>query len=84
MWLSPDFVRILLYLTLLGMALIAGMYLRTRSLSPSAYFGYGLVILLLPLLGPFLVILSRPGALRQRISARERRQRREQSPLFRK
>lgn len=82
MWLSPDIMRAMLFLTLLGMALLAGIYLRTRRLSPSAYLGYGLVILLLPILGPFWVILSRPGAAHPRLSARERRLRRERSPFF--
>jgi hypothetical protein len=37
------------------------MYLRTRSLSMSEFLGWALVIVLVPLLGPFLAIATRPG-----------------------
>lgn len=58
---SPDIMRILLYLCLLGMALLAAFYLRGRSLSRLEYLKWGLLLLLVPLLGPFLVIISTPG-----------------------
>ena len=58
---SPDIMRVLLLICLLGMAVLAALFLRQRSLSLSAYLGWGLLIVLLPLLGPFLVLLSRPG-----------------------
>lgn len=58
---SPDVMRSLLFICLLGMALLAAAYLRRRNLSLSAYLGWGLLIVLVPLLGPFLVILLRPG-----------------------
>jgi uncharacterized membrane protein YjfL (UPF0719 family) len=48
-------------LCLLGMALIAAFYLRRRELSLSAYLSWGLLIILVPLLGPFLVIYYQPG-----------------------
>ena len=62
MSLTPDVMRALLVLCILSMALLAAFYLRQRELSLSEYIGWGLVVVLLPLLGPFLVILSRPGA----------------------
>ncbi|MCK4975460.1 MAG: hypothetical protein KAS36_00850 [Anaerolineales bacterium] len=62
MFLTPDAMRTLLALCILSMALLAAFYLRQRDLSLSEYISWGLVIVLLPLLGPFLVILSRPGA----------------------
>ena len=58
---SPDVMRGLLVLCLLGMMLLAALYLRGRRLSFVAYLRWGLLILLVPLLGPFLVILARPG-----------------------
>jgi hypothetical protein len=64
MLISPDVMRALLLLCLIGMALLAAFYLRQRSLSIYGYLGYGLLILLIPVLGPFLVILSRPGIAR--------------------
>jgi len=45
----------------LGMALLAAFYLRRRELTIAEYIGWGLLALLLPLLGPFLVILYQPG-----------------------
>lgn len=58
---SPDIMRALLLVCLLGMAVLAALFLRQRSLSLFAYLGWGLLIVLLPLLGPFLVLLKRPG-----------------------
>jgi len=61
MLLTPDAMRASLVICVLGMALLAAFFLRKRQLSISEYIGWGLVIILLPLLGPFLVILRRPG-----------------------
>jgi hypothetical protein len=47
-----------------AMALLAIFYLRRRELSTTAYLAWGLLAILLPLLGPFLVIAIRPGKLR--------------------
>ena len=58
---SPDVMRILLVLCLAGMALLAAFYLRGRKLTFTEYLGWGLLAILLPILGPFLVILSHPG-----------------------
>jgi hypothetical protein len=54
-------MRLLLLACLVGMAVLAVLFLRRRKLSMLAYLGWGLVIVLLPLVGPFLVILIRPG-----------------------
>lgn len=62
MFITPEVMRTLLALCVLGMALLAAFYLRQRDLSLSEYISWGLLILFVPLLGPFLVILSRPGA----------------------
>jgi hypothetical protein len=52
---------ILLLLTdIAGLALIAIFYLRRRQLSWTGYLLWG-IIALIPLMGPFLVILGRPG-----------------------
>ena len=55
-----EIVRILLYICLLGMALLAVIYLRQRRLSWTAYCAWGLLAVLLPAIGPFLVILAHP------------------------
>ncbi len=50
----------LLSILALAMALLAIFYLRKRQLPLLGYVFWGLVALV-PLIGPFLVILSRPG-----------------------
>ncbi len=61
MLLSPDTMRVLMVLCLLGMTLLAIFFLRRRGLSFTAYLSWGLLAILLPVVGPFLVILRRPG-----------------------
>lgn len=58
---SPDLMRAILIAAILGMALLAALYLRRREMAIAEYLFWGLIIILLPLLGPFLVILARPG-----------------------
>lgn len=57
----PEILIALLIACMIGEAVLAALYLRTRSLSMSEYFGWALVIVLVPLLGPFLAIATRPG-----------------------
>ncbi len=57
----PEVMRAILLAAILGMALLAAFYLRRREMALSEYLFWGLVIILLPMLGPFLVILARPG-----------------------
>jgi len=67
MLLTRETMRILIVLCLIGMALLAVFFLRTRRMTLYSYIAWGLLALLVPLLGPFLVILSHPGeSLRQR------------------
>lgn len=58
---SPDLIRAFLVIGILGMAALAALYLRRRELTITEYLGWGLLIVLLPLLGPFLVIFYQPG-----------------------
>jgi hypothetical protein len=58
---SPDVIRLLLAIGILCMAVLAILYLRRRELTITEYIGWGLLIVLLPLLGPFLVIFYQPG-----------------------
>jgi len=55
-------LRSLLAGTIIGMALIAILYLCRRQLTLRESIGWGLLIILLPVLGPFLVIVLRPGS----------------------
>lgn len=61
MFMTPEVMRTLLALCILGMVLLAAFYLRQRDLTLYEYISWGMLILFVPLLGPFLVILSRPG-----------------------
>ncbi len=58
---TPQLMRLLLALCLLGMALLAIFSLRKRKMPMVAYIGWGLLAILLPLIGPFVVLLVRPG-----------------------
>lgn len=61
MLVSADFMRLLLLLTMLGMAMLAAFFLRRRRVTMLQYMVWGLVAVLLPLIGPFLVIVLAPG-----------------------
>ena len=62
---TAETMRSLLIGCMAGMALLAAFYLRRREMSTGAYLMWGLLALLVPLLGPFLVILNQPGRLRE-------------------
>jgi len=65
MLLSADWMRLLLCICLIGIAILAAFFLRGRSLSLLAYLGWGALIILFPLIGPFLVVLIQPGTSRK-------------------
>ncbi|MBN2386368.1 MAG: hypothetical protein JXB85_05060 [Anaerolineales bacterium] len=58
---AADTVRFLLFVFLLAMYVLAILYLRRRPLPLLHFLAWGLFALLIPLLGPFVVILCRPG-----------------------
>jgi len=49
---------------------LAMVYLAQRRLAWHQYLGWGLVALIFPILGPFLVIANRPGVRRRRAEQR--------------
>ena len=57
----PEIMRLFLYTTLFAMVLLAISFLRNRRISDKEFILWGLLALLLPVLGPYLVILYRPG-----------------------
>jgi hypothetical protein len=59
---TADTLLVLLVVFLIAMYILAMLYLRRRRLTPRQFLGWGLLALLVPLLGPFLVIASRPGS----------------------
>jgi hypothetical protein len=64
---GSDLLQALLVLDILGMALLAIFYLCRRPLSWLAFLGWGLLAVLVPILGPFLVITCRPGSNHRRV-----------------
>jgi hypothetical protein len=52
---------ILLVLDIFSLALLAAFYLRRRQMSWFEYLFWGLLAVLIPIIGPFLVIISKPG-----------------------
>lgn len=81
--LSPTIMRLLLLFCLLGMELLAAVFLSRRRMKFWAYVGWGLLAAIVPVLGPFLVVLLQPGhAAVTSLSARHRRRTR-RSKLFR-
>ncbi len=55
-------IRTILLVDIGAMALLSLFYLRQRRMSLSSYCYWGLLALVIPVLGPFLVIARRPGA----------------------
>jgi hypothetical protein len=70
MLLSPEVMRFLLAACMVGMGLLALFYLRTRILAPMELLAWGLLAVLVPFLGPFLVIVLKPGEARRRLPRR--------------
>jgi hypothetical protein len=57
----PTALLILLIFDIFSLALLAVFYLRKRQLSWFEYLFWGLLALIIPVLGPFVVIASKPG-----------------------
>jgi len=75
-FMTAEILRLLLAGFLVAMLLLALLYLRRGPLTPLQAAAWGLFALLVPALGPFLVILARPGRSRPRaeiVRARRRR-----------
>ena len=62
---NAEVLRLLLAVSLIAMYVLAMLYLRRRRLGLGAYLFWGLFALSIPALGPFLVILTRPGNIKQ-------------------
>jgi hypothetical protein len=65
MLIMQESLRLVLSIGMFGMALLAVFYLRERRLSFGQFIGWGLLAIFIPLLGPFLAILSGPGQAHQ-------------------
>lgn len=58
---TASVIKLSLEIFLAAMATLALLFLRTRRLSFTAYALWGLLAIMVPALGPFLVIAARPG-----------------------
>jgi hypothetical protein len=58
---SNLFLHVWLYVCIFGLLLLAVLYLRRREMSTLAYVLWGVFALVVPVVGPFVVIASRPG-----------------------
>lgn len=67
---TADFLRLLLATGVVAMAIMAISFLSTRQLPLVETLAWLLLLVILPLLGPFLVILLRPGQPRPRSALR--------------
>jgi hypothetical protein len=63
---AGDLLRALLLLDVVGMLILAIFYLRQRPLSWFAFLAWGLLAVLVPVLGPFIAIAAQPGRARRR------------------
>ncbi|HTX92860.1 MAG TPA: hypothetical protein VMC09_16740 [Anaerolineales bacterium] len=59
---NAETLRLLLAGCLVAMYVLAMLYLRRRPLTLGQFAAWGLFALFVPVLGPFLTILSRPGS----------------------
>jgi uncharacterized membrane protein YfcA len=55
------YIKAILLITILTLIFMAMTYLRQRKLSWTGYCFWGILAVLLPVIGPFLVIAFRPG-----------------------
>ena len=67
---GAEILQGLLVADVVGMFVLAAVYLRHRRLAWHEYLGWGLVALIFPVFGPFVVIASHPGERRRRASIR--------------
>ena len=64
---TGETVRLLLVGCLLGLYILAMFSLHRRRLTLGQFIAWGLLALLVPALGPFMIILSKPGGQAQRL-----------------
>lgn len=74
---NAEILRALMAGFIVAMFALAMLYLSRRQLTWMQIAAWGLIALLVPVLGPFLVIVLRPGTARQRAAARDARLRRQ-------
>ena len=63
--LTPDILRYGLFGGIFAMLVLSMLFLRGRELSTREYILWGLLAVAVPVLGPYLVITSKPGGQRK-------------------
>ncbi len=58
---TGEVLRLILFADLFGMLMLAVLFLRGRQLSTLGYICWGILALVLPVVGPYFVIAYRPG-----------------------
>jgi hypothetical protein len=58
---TADVIRTLLMVDIVGLALLALVYLWQRRMSRMQILGWSVLALVVPVMGPFMVIATRPG-----------------------
>ena len=61
----PNVMLVALGIFIVTMAFLGISYLRRRELETWEYIAWGILAVMVPVLGPFIVIASRPGALKK-------------------
>jgi len=61
MYETGEVLRLILFADLFGMLMLAILFLRGRQLSMQGYICWGILALMLPVIGPYFVIAYRPG-----------------------
>ena len=67
----PDVMIVALGIFIITMTFLGLNYLRRRELETWEYIAWGLLAFILPVLGPFIIIASRPGTLRKEFTRRK-------------
>jgi membrane-bound metal-dependent hydrolase YbcI (DUF457 family) len=63
--LTPELLRYFLFGGIFAMLVLSMLFLRGRELSTREYILWGLLAVVVPVLGPYLVIAAKPGAQRE-------------------
>ncbi len=58
---TAEILRVMLVVCLVAMYVLAMLYLRRRTMSALQFIAWGALALFIPGLGPFLLLLTRPG-----------------------
>jgi hypothetical protein len=58
---TGEVLRLILFADLFGMLMLAVLFLRGRQLTTLGYLCWGILALMVPVVGPYIVVAYRPG-----------------------